>query len=73
MTKTKSVRKHGELFGTAILGERGQIVIPKEVRAKLKLVKGDTFMVVVNGEAVVLVPKKLMETFIKNLTATLNQ
>lgn len=73
MPKAKPARKHGELFGTTVLGERGQIVIPKEVRAKLKLNKGDTFMVVVNGEAIVLVPKKLMENFIKNLTATINQ
>ena len=69
----KSATKHGELVGTAVLGERGQIVIPKEVRAKLKLTKGDTFMVILHGEAVMLVPKKLMETFIKNLTATLKQ
>ena len=70
---TSKSRKHGELFGTAVLGERGQLVIPKEVRAKLKLVKGDTFMVIVNGEAVVLVPKKLMQNFLNTLTATLNQ
>lgn len=72
MKKTSST-KTGELLGTAILGERGQIVIPKEVRAKLKLNKGDTFMVILHGEAVMLVPKKLMTAFIKNLTATLNQ
>lgn len=73
MKKTPAGCGPGEPFGTAILGERGQLVIPKEVRAKLKLSKGDTFMVVVNGEAVVLIPKKLMANFIKNLTTHLNQ
>ncbi len=71
MKKLKS--KPGELLGTAILGERGQVVIPKEARAKLKLNKGETFMVVLHGEAIMLIPKKLMEAFIKNLTASINQ
>lgn len=62
----------GKLFGTAVLGERGQIVIPKEIREALKLKRGDTFVAILNHEAIVFLPKKMMENFIQNLTAKLN-
>lgn len=37
--------KGKHIFGTAVLGERGQIVIPKEARAMLQLKAGDRVVV----------------------------
>jgi AbrB family looped-hinge helix DNA binding protein len=58
-------------IGLAILGERGQIVIPKEIRELQKLKKGDQFMVLLNNDAVVLIPKQKMEIFINQVTKSL--
>lgn len=56
--------------GVANMGERGQIVIPKEVRESLKLKTGEAFFVMVHNDAVIFMPKKKMENFVKQLTAT---
>ncbi len=58
--------------GSATMGERGQIVIPKEVREIYNLKKGDQFVVIVgHQEAIALVPmhkaKKLLESMTKQL------
>lgn len=45
-----------EVSGTAIMGERGQIVIPKESREALRLKSGDKFVVIRNRRAIVLIP-----------------
>lgn len=42
-------------FGSTTVGERGQIVIPAEARAALKLEKGEKLLVLgMNNEAIVL-------------------
>ena len=41
-------------FEVTKLGERGQIVIPLEIRKKLKLKKGDKFIVSESGKTVIL-------------------
>lgn len=38
-----------EGFGTTTLGERGQVVIPAEIREKLGLEPGEKFMVLLHG------------------------
>lgn len=48
---------HGKFFGTTTVGERGQIVIPVNVRKKLNLSKGDKLLVIS--------PRDNMVTFIK--------
>ncbi|MBI2037671.1 MAG: AbrB/MazE/SpoVT family DNA-binding domain-containing protein [Candidatus Magasanikbacteria bacterium] len=55
--------------GTAILGERGQIVVPKEARNRLKLKNGDQFLVVEHFGKLILVPQKMM----RDLLAMLNK
>jgi AbrB family looped-hinge helix DNA binding protein len=45
-----------EVAGTTVLGERGQIVIPKESREALLLTTGDKFVVLRNGRAIILIP-----------------
>ena len=67
-------KKHAcaSLSGTTVLGERGQLVIPKEAREALKLKAGDTFLVMVHNESLVLLPKTKMQAFIKDLTSKLS-
>jgi len=40
-------------YGMATMGERGQVVIPKKIREKMKIKAGDKFMVFLKGDAVV--------------------
>lgn len=40
-------------YGVTTVGERGQIVIPNEIRKKLNLKKGDKFLVFSKDEAVI--------------------
>lgn len=53
--------------GTASLGERGQIVVPKEARQRLKLKNGDQFLVVEHYGKLILVPQKMMKDLLKLL------
>lgn len=69
----KKPLKEERLFGIASLGERGQVVIPKEIRQKLDLKKGHSFMVILNNDAIVLIAKEKMEDFIKQLTTSLKK
>lgn len=70
--KRKKTSVEPEFCGLASIGERGQIVIPKEARHKLDLKKGDTFVTMVNNGTIVLLPKSQMKKMIKFLTTKLN-
>jgi len=39
------VHPEGQFYGTATVGEKGQIVIPQEARKNMKLKKGDRLLV----------------------------
>lgn len=58
-------------FGTAVMGERGQIVIPKEMRSLLGLDKGDQLMLMFHNDSVVIIPREKMEAFVKHVTTNL--
>ena len=58
-------------FGMAVVGERGQIVIPKEIRDQLGLNKGDQLMLMFHNESVVIIPREKMEAFVNHLTVNL--
>jgi len=69
MDKTKFFKEHaGDFFGTTSIGERGQIVMPKKLRDKLKLKKGDSFLVMQKGPGIIFVPTEVMEDFVKDMT-----
>lgn len=66
------VKKGKYFFGTAKVGERGQIVIPKEARDLFKIKSGDTVLVMGDKETGLAVAKtsimkkfasKVMESF----------
>lgn len=72
MTKLgKHNHRHSKplLLGTAKVGERGQIVIPKEARDKFKIQSGDTLIILGDEEkqGIALVKSDLMESFALNI------
>ena len=59
-------------FGTATIGERGQVVIPAGIRKRLRLKNGERFIVFfAHSEAVIFVPAnrfgKMISEFDKKL------
>ena len=60
--------------GTAVLGERGQLVVPKEIRERYDLKAGDHFMVMGHGNGpIVLVPVKKMHAFLSHVQKDIEQ
>jgi len=57
--------------GSTSLGERGQVVIPKKLRDKLKFKKGDSLLVMEQHGAIVLASAEMMKlfanSFLKNI------
>ncbi|OGM59532.1 hypothetical protein A2955_01165 [Candidatus Woesebacteria bacterium RIFCSPLOWO2_01_FULL_37_19] len=47
MSKAKNKQLHhgGQFYGTATIGEKGQIVIPQDARKNLNLKKGDRLLI----------------------------
>jgi len=75
---SKCLKSHHDPFaanicGLTVLGERGQIVIPKEVREKLKLKSGDRFMVIEHFKKIVLVPAGDMQEMVEKITKHLEK
>ena len=54
-------------FGKATLGQRGQVVIPAEIREKLDLEQGEQFMVLLINDSVVFVPGDSFEEMVSHL------
>jgi AbrB family looped-hinge helix DNA binding protein len=77
MGKTSKKSTACEFMGTTVLGERGQIVIPKEIREMYKLKKGDKFIVAIgHQDAIALIPmeraKKIMDSMTKQFNDIIN-
>ena len=43
--KNPHIHPEGQFYGTATVGEKGQIVIPQDARNNMKLKKGDRLLV----------------------------
>ncbi|MDO8591231.1 MAG: AbrB/MazE/SpoVT family DNA-binding domain-containing protein [bacterium] len=71
MTKNK---KNGEQFyGTATLGEKGQVVIPAEARESMGIKKGDKLLVFGMGcDMVALTKLSKVEKFASHLSSRLD-
>ena len=66
--------KGKHFFGTATLGERGQIVIPKKARDLFNLNSGDTLMIVGDEErGLAIVPEQMMSSFFNLVNLNLKQ
>lgn len=72
MTKHRKQRhQHGKpsILGTAKVGERGQIVIPKEAREKFNINPGDSLIVLGDEErqGIAIIKSDLLEGFALNI------
>lgn len=63
-----------EIIGSTVMGERGQVVIPKQARDHMKLKAGDKLIVIqhMNG-ALVLMPAREARKFLAHLTKKLTK
>ncbi len=68
--------KKTDIYGFAsitVLGERGQIVIPKEIREKYTLKKGDKFIVAIgHHDVMALIPMQKAKKILDNMTKQFN-
>ena len=71
MKKANKLVSYPEVCGVTSLGERGQVVIPKEARSALKIKTGDSLVAMVHHETLIFMTKKKMEKYIKHLTSHL--
>jgi AbrB family looped-hinge helix DNA binding protein len=62
----------GAVCGTATVGPRGQIVIPKDARSRLNLKNGDQFLVIEHFGKLIFIPEKNMRNMIKEITKHLS-
>ncbi|MFA7653527.1 MAG: AbrB/MazE/SpoVT family DNA-binding domain-containing protein [Candidatus Magasanikbacteria bacterium] len=73
----KNCHKSSHLFsavcGSATMGERGQIVVPKEARTSLKIKTGDRFVIFEHDGFLVLVPDKMMSIMMASITKALKK
>lgn len=71
--KTPKQHGFGVICGSTSLGKRGQIVIPKEARERLRLKDGERFLVVEHLGKVVLVPEDQMQHLVSEITRHLKK
>ncbi len=63
-----------QLIGSTTVGERGQIVIPKTIRDRLKMKSGTQVMVMQHGDSPIMVlPIEQMQEMIKQMSARVAQ
>ncbi|MFH2106553.1 MAG: AbrB/MazE/SpoVT family DNA-binding domain-containing protein [Candidatus Micrarchaeota archaeon] len=63
-------RKH--IYGTVVVGERGQIVIPKEARMQFDMSPGDKLFVMGRaGRGIILVKTDRLKRFAENILKNL--
>jgi AbrB family looped-hinge helix DNA binding protein len=59
--------KGKKFYGSTIIGEKGQVVIPKEAREDLKLKKGEKLLVFGIGDMIALMRFSSLKKFMKYL------
>jgi AbrB family looped-hinge helix DNA binding protein len=65
------MKKPPFLHGMTTIGERGQIVIPHEIRQALRMKAGDEMVVFLQGGKIIILPSKSLETFYKTVLGRL--
>lgn len=67
--KTSKKTDRGQLLGATVMGERGQVVIPKDIRERLRLRTGTRLMVMQHGDSpLMLVPIEQMQEMIQQMS-----
>ncbi len=58
-----------QLIGATVVGERGQVVIPKEIRDRLGLVPGTRLIVMQQGDSpVMFLPVERMQKMVRQMS-----
>ena len=71
--KNPHVHPVGQFYGSATVGEKGQIVIPQEARQNMKLKKGDRLLVFgMDEDALVVAKLSHVEKITSHLSKKLN-
>ena len=75
MTKKKPVSASCEIaMGASVIGERGQIVIPKQIRSKMQLKPGSRLMCMEHESgSIVLLPVDHVKRMIKTISKKLDR
>lgn len=74
MAKPQRTHKSDQLIGSSVVGERGQIVIPKNIRDRLKLVPGAKVMLMQQGDSpIMVIPIEHMQQMMKQMSAKIAQ
>lgn len=74
MKKTPPRADHLSVMGTTVVGERGQVVIPKDVRDNLGLTPGARLIVLQHEHDVIaLVPAERMRDLLEEMNARIGQ
>ena len=56
-------------MGSTVMGERGQVVIPKDIREQLRLKAGDKLMVMVHKDGpIMLLPVEKMQQMVRQMS-----
>jgi len=63
----------GEIHGTTLLGARGQVVVPQDVRKKLKLKQNDRMLVITYNGMVILSSTDQFSEYISSFVSTINK
>lgn len=62
-----------QIFGTGTIGERGQIVVPADLREKMKIIPGDKFVFIGSNEAIHMVKAAELTTMLEKLSRHLHE
>lgn len=58
-----------QLIGSTVMGERGQIVVPKDIRDRLRIKPGAKMMVMQHGDSpIMLIPVEQMQQMIRQMS-----
>jgi len=69
MTTPQKMPFVNDLMGMTVLGERGQVVIPKDIRDAMKLESGARLVVILHeGNKLMIFPSDQMKEFMQMMT-----
>ncbi len=73
--KQKDIRPMGKCFGTAVVGPRGQLVIPAEARKELGIDTGHKFLVFghFGGRGLILIKVEAVEELVNVMSSRLDE
>jgi len=72
MINNYNCKSHAPTFyGSASVGERGQIVIPSELRTKLNIKAGEKFVFFSNGDVIFIHKAEDLKKMLENMTELL--